>query len=384
MGLVVALLDRGHRPDVSLVAHRRQRTDRHLDGLCEVRRVHGLGDVQRPEVAGDVLADLGVRQVLIEQRRCGHLQDLRAQVAVGDLALDGVRSVHRVLVHDVRVAGLELQLGQRLEELSRLDLGLADACVIDHFVVLLGHRDIGERDTVDALDVVGREQIHVVVVLGQLEGDVRNHHAQAQRLDPDLFVGVFPLGVQEAVDVGVMSVQVHRAGALTSTQLIGVGERILEQLHDRDDTRRLVLDVLDRRPVLANVAQQQRNSPATLGKLQCGVDRSPDRLHVVFDAKQKAAHRFAALRLPRVQECWGGRLEAAFDDLVDNLLGQSGVTGRQRERDHADPVLEALQVALPVERLQRVGGVVLERAEKRREPELLGVGAVQQRLDEVA
>ena len=43
-----------------------------------------------------------------------------------------------------------------------------------------------------------------------------------------------------------------------------------------------------------------------------------------------------------------------------------------------DAVLEALQIALPVKGLQRVGGVVLERAQERREPELLGVGAVEQ------
>ena len=49
-----------------------------------------------------------------------------------------------------------------------------------------------------------------------------------------------------------------------------------------------------------------------------------------------------------------------------------------------DAVLEPLEIALPVERLQRVGGVVLERAEERREPELLGVGPVEQGLDEVA
>ena len=41
-----------------------------------------------------------------------------------------------------------------------------------------------------------------------------------------------------------------------------------------------------------------------------------------------------------------------------------------------DAVLEALQVALAVERLQRVGGVVLERAEEGLEAELLRVGAV--------
>ena len=207
---------------------------------------------------------------------------------MGDLALDRVGPVHRVLVHDVRVARLELQLGQRLEELARLDLRLADPRVVDHLVVLLGHRDVGERHTVDALDVIRREQVHVVVVLGQLERDVRDDDAEGQRLDPDLLVGVLPLGVQEAVDVGVMGVQVHRARALPRAELVGVGERVLQQLHDRDDARALVLDVLDRRAVLANVAQQQRNPAAALGQLQRRVDGAPDGLHVVLDAKKKA------------------------------------------------------------------------------------------------
>ncbi len=94
--------------------------------------------------------------------------------------------------------------------------------------------------------------------------------------------------------------------------------------------------------------------------------------------KKEAANRLAALLLARVEERRGGRLEPAVDDLVDELLGQRGVTGGQRQRHHDDAVLEALQVALSVEGLQRVGGVVLERAEERREPELLGVRAVEQ------
>ena len=222
------------------------------------------------------------------------------------------------------------------------------------------------------------------MLLGQLEGDVRDHHAERQRLDPDLLVGVLPLGVEEPVDVGVVRVQVHRTRTLARAELVGVGERVLQQLHDRDDARALVLDVLDRCAVLANVGQQQRNSAAALGQLQRRVDGAPDGLHVVLDAQQEAGHRLAALLLARVEERRGGRLEAAVDDLVDQLLGQRGVAGGQRQRHHDDAVLEALQVALPVEGLQRVGGVVLERAEERREPELLGVGAIQQRLDEVA
>ncbi len=382
--VVVALLDRRDRPDVRLVAHRGQSANRYLDGLREVRRVHRLGDVQRTQVARDVLAHLGIRQVLVEQRGRRHLQDFRAQVGVRDLAINRISSIDRVFEHDVRVARLELQLGQRLEELASLDLGLADPRVVDHLVVLLGDRDVGERNAIHPLDVIRREQVHVLVLLRQLEGDVGNHHTQREGLDADLLVGVLPLGVQEAVDVGVMRVQVDRAGTLTGSELVGVGERVLQQLHDRDDTGALVLDVLDRCAMLTNVGQQQGNSATALGQLQRGVDRTADRLHVVLDAQQEAAHRLAALRLARVQECRGGRLEPSVDDLVDQLLGQRGVTGGQRQRNHHHAVLEPLQVTLPVEGLQRVGGVVLERAEEGREPELLGVGAVGERLDEVA
>ena len=136
---VVAVLDRTHRLDVTLVADRGQRPDRRLDRAAEVGRVHREGDVQRTEVAADVLADLVVRQIGVQRRRSVHLQDLAAEVGHVDPALDRVRIVDRVLEHDVRVARLELDLGQRLEELARTDLRLLDARVVDHLAVLLGH-----------------------------------------------------------------------------------------------------------------------------------------------------------------------------------------------------------------------------------------------------
>ena len=114
------------------------------------------------------------------------------------------------------------------------------------------------------------------------------------------------------------------------------------------------------------------------------MDRA-DRLHVVFDAQQEAGDGLAALLLAGVEERRGGRLEAAVDDLVDELARPASVSpAASVSATMHDAVLEALEVALPVERLQRVGGVVLERAEERLEPELLGVGAVEQRLDELA
>src|SRR5690242_16040368 len=60
------------------------------------------------------------------------------------------------------------------------------------------------------------------------------------------------------------------------------------------------------------------------------------------------------------------------------------VTSTQRQRHHHDPVFEPLQIPLAVKGLQRVAGVVLERADECREPELLRVRAIEQALDEVA
>src|SRR5690606_7339464 len=201
--------------------------------------------------------------------------------------------------------------------------------------------------------------------------------------DADLLVGVLTLGVEEAHDVGVVRAEVHGTGALTRTELVGVAEAVFEQLHDGDDPGGLVLDLLDRRTRLANVAQQQRDTAAALGELQRGVDAAGDRLHVVLDAQQEAADELAALRLACVEERGGGGLEAPGDDLVDKAHRELLVALGERERGHDDTVLEALQVALAVEGLQRIAGVVLERTEEGLETELLRVREVVELLDEL-
>ena len=244
--------------------------------------------------------------------------------------------------------------------------------------------DVSERLAIDALDVVRREQVHVVVALGELERDVRDHDAQREGLDADLLVRVLTLGVEELVDVRVVGVQVHRTGALTRTELVGVGEGVLQELHHGDDARGLVLDVLDGRAVLAQVRQQQGHTAAALGQLQGRIDAATDGLHVVLDTQQEAGHGLAALLLARIEERGRRRLETAVDDLVDELPGQHLVAGGEREGDHADAVLVALEVTLTVERLERVRGVVLERAEEGLEAELLGVGVVEQLAHEVS
>ncbi len=86
----------------------------------------------------------------------------------------------------------------------------------------------------------------------------------------------------------------------------------------------LVLDVLDRRAVLTNVAQQQRNPAAALGQLQRGVDGAPDGLHVVLDAQQKAIVHDRAANRVRVRA-----LDMEVVHLVRNFL---------RTREVADSV----------------------------------------------
>jgi hypothetical protein len=72
--------------------------------------------------------------------------------------------------------------------------------------------DIAERFTVQALDVIGREQRHLRIFFRQLKGDIRNHHPERERFDADFFIGVFAFGIKETQDIGMMGVQIDRAG----------------------------------------------------------------------------------------------------------------------------------------------------------------------------
>ena len=180
-----------------------------------------------------------------------------------------------------------------------------------------------------------------------------------------------------------MGMQIDGPRPLTRPQLVGVGERILQQLHDGDDAAGLVLDALDGSPHLPQVAQQQGHSPAAFGKLEGGVDAAGDRLHVVLDAHEEAGDGLTTLGLPFIEECWRGRLEAAGHHLLDETQGQLFVAVGQGEGHHGDAVLEALQVALAIEGLERVRGVVLEGAQESLEAELVGVGGLEGELDEL-
>jgi hypothetical protein len=49
-----------------LIGDRRQAANRYFDGAGEVRRIHSVGDIQRAEIAGDVLANGGVIEIFVK------------------------------------------------------------------------------------------------------------------------------------------------------------------------------------------------------------------------------------------------------------------------------------------------------------------------------
>ena len=375
MGCGVARRDGGDGVDIRPVGHGGQRPHGSFDGGGEVPASHGLGDVERTEVAGDVLAHARVSAGRVVGRGAVGLEDLRAQVRHVDSPGHGIGAVDAVLEHEVRVAGFELEFGEGLEEVPGVDRALADARIGDPFVVVVGDGQVGEGRAVFAFDVVGAEQVHVLVVARQSEGDVGDDDAQGEGLDPYLLVGVLPLGVEEGHDVGVVGAEVDSSGSLTGSELIGVGEGVLEDLHDGDDPGGLVLDALDGGARLAQVGEQKGDAATSFGELEGGVDAAADGFEVVLEAQQEAGDEFAASGLAGVEEGGGGGLESSGDDVVDEPEGEVLVASCEEQGGDDNALLVALEVLLAVEGLERVGGEELEGAEEGAEAVAVGGGA---------
>ncbi|MPN05547.1 hypothetical protein SDC9_152798 [bioreactor metagenome] len=93
----------------------------------------------------------------------------------------------------------------------------------------------------------------------------------------------------------MVCVQIHRACALTCSELIRIRKRIFQHFHYRDHPRGLVLNAFNGRTCLAQVGEQKCHAAAAFGELKCGVDRPTNRLHVVFNTQQEAGDQLAAL-----------------------------------------------------------------------------------------
>ena len=113
-----------------------------------------MGNIQRPEVTGDILAHVRVVEVLVVAGRAVDLQNLRAQIAHVDAPANRVGAVHRILVHDVRITGFKLNFSQRLEEIPGVDGFFTNAIVGHQLVVQLAYRHVAKGFAVNPLNII--------------------------------------------------------------------------------------------------------------------------------------------------------------------------------------------------------------------------------------
>ena len=150
----VARLNGRYAADVAHVRYRRQPANGGLYRAAKIGGIHGVGNIQRTEIAGDIFADIRVVEVLVVAGRAVDLQNLRAQIAHVDAPGNRVGAVHRILVHDVRVPGLKLNFGKRLEKVAGVNVFLTNALVRHQFVIQFADGHIAKGFAVDTLNVI--------------------------------------------------------------------------------------------------------------------------------------------------------------------------------------------------------------------------------------
>src|SRR5699024_1361566 len=123
-----------------------------------------------------------------------------------------------------------------------------------------------------------------------LKDNIRDYDTQGKSLDTDLFVRVLSLSVQEGHNVRVTSVKVHSTSALSRSQLVSVGESILQLLHNRDNSGSDTIGILDTSTFFTKVGKKKCNTPSSLRQLKRVSDASTDRFHVILDTKKEAGN----------------------------------------------------------------------------------------------
>ncbi|MNC38563.1 hypothetical protein D3C75_871750 [compost metagenome] len=186
--------------------------------------------------------------IIVNLRGFLQLEDFRTEVGHFDLSdiLEGMRCIGIALVHNIRIAGFQLDHG---------DFGQHVPCI--HCFLLL-HTRVGQQLIVHVI------QIHIIkmspvslvhsvwgkymqrfVVLGQLIEAVRNDQADGQGFQPCFLVGVNFLAVEEFQNIPAKNIVVGCSGAFTLAHLIRIGEAVLHQFEHRHNALRRILDTLD-------------------------------------------------------------------------------------------------------------------------------------------
>src|SRR5699024_12576032 len=118
----------------------------------------------------------------------------------------------------------------------------------------------------------------------------RDFYCQCYRLDNDLFVRLLTFSVQECHNVRVTSVKIRSTSALSRSQLVSVGESILQLLHNRDNSGSDTIGILDTSTFFTKVGKKKCNTPSSLRQLKRVSDASTDRFHVILDTKKEAGN----------------------------------------------------------------------------------------------
>ena len=139
-------------------------------------------------------------------------------------------------------------------------------------------------------------------------------------------------------------IQIHYTRPLTLTELVGVGEAILKELHNGNDPRSGSLVALDWSTGLPQVAEGDTHTATDTRQLQSGVDRATDGIHIVRHLEEEAGNQLTATGTASIQETWGCRLVAQVNHFIGQIQSQLLIAFCKIEGIKEDTVFHAFQV----------------------------------------
>src|SRR5690606_3379595 len=89
------------------------------------------------------------------------------------------------------------------------------------------------------------DQVAWLIFFRHLHKFIRNNNAYRKRLDTYFLIDIDFLTIQEFFDVGVEDIEVNRSCTWALPQLVGIGERVFHDFHDRKDTTGTTIHTFD-------------------------------------------------------------------------------------------------------------------------------------------
>ena len=165
------------------------------------------------------------------------------------MTVDGVDIDH------VRITRLLLEFGNLCFQVAGFNLGLANLWIGHQFIIFFSNVDVAKWYAIFQFNRIRTEEVHICILTGQFVELIRNSDTEREGFNPNFLIRIFFLGRKEGDDVWVEDIQIHYTRPLTLTELVGVGEAVLKELHNGNDTRGGSLVALDWSASLPQVAE---------------------------------------------------------------------------------------------------------------------------------